>query len=66
MVDKGLEKFKQIYKDKFGEDLSDAETERIATRIINLYLVIYGERLGLPHGNTSTQVSDAESNATHS
>jgi len=66
MVDKGLEKFKSIYKDKFGEDLSDAESERIATRIINLYLVIYGERLGLPHGNTSTQINDVNENAKNS
>jgi len=61
MVDKiELEQFKKIYKDKFGENLSDSEAERIATRIINLYVVIYGERLGLKHRSTSPQVNNTK------
>ena len=32
-----LEEFKQIYKEEFGEDLTDAEAEEMATRVMRLY-----------------------------
>lgn len=37
-----LEKFKKLYRDKFGEDLSDAAALRKATALRNLYLAVYG------------------------
>jgi len=33
-----IEEFKQIYRDEFGEDLSDAEAHEMASRVMRLYL----------------------------
>ena len=38
---KAIEEFKEIYKQEFGEDLSDKEALEKATRVINLFQVIY-------------------------
>jgi len=36
-----LEEFKQIYKEEFGEDLTDAEAEEMATRVMRLYELLF-------------------------
>ncbi len=36
-----LEKFKRLYKERFKEELSDEETLRKATRLLNLYRAVY-------------------------
>jgi len=36
-----LEKFKQLYKEHFKEELSNDEVLRRATRLLNLYRAIY-------------------------
>ena len=36
-----LQEFKQIYREVFGEELDDAQAERRATRLLNLYGVIF-------------------------
>ncbi len=36
-----LEKFKQLYKEYFKEELSNDEALRRATRLLNLYRAIY-------------------------
>jgi len=36
-----LEKFKRLYKARFKEELSDEETLRKATRLLNLYRAVY-------------------------
>ena len=36
-----LEKFKEIYREAFKEDLSDVETLGKAQNIINLYEILY-------------------------
>lgn len=32
-----VEEFKKIYKEEFCEDLTDAEAEEMATRVVRLY-----------------------------
>jgi len=39
---KSLDKFKKLYKRRFKKELSDAEVLQRATRILNLYRIIYG------------------------
>ena len=34
-------KYKRLYKEKFGKDLSDQEALEQATKLINLFRVIY-------------------------
>jgi len=36
-----LDSFKQIYKEEFGEEISDAEARRVATKLVNLVKIIY-------------------------
>jgi hypothetical protein len=36
-----IEEFKQIYKEEFGEEISDQEAMEKAVRLINLMRVIY-------------------------
>ena len=36
-----LQEFKQIYRKVFHQDLNDAEAERRANRLLNLYGVIF-------------------------
>jgi len=36
-----LDSFKQIYKEEFGEEISDKEAHRVATKLINLFRIIY-------------------------
>jgi hypothetical protein len=36
-----LDRFKKIYLDEFGEDLSDEDAERKARLVLNLYLAVY-------------------------
>jgi hypothetical protein len=43
--EKGLEAFRQIYKDTFDEDLSQEEIEQKARSLLALYLAIYGSPL---------------------
>lgn len=38
---KAIDEFKTIYKEEFGEDLSDQEALDLSTRTINLFKVIY-------------------------
>lgn len=38
---KSLEKFKELYKKRFKEQLSDDEALRKATRLLNLYRTVY-------------------------
>lgn len=45
MDKKSLEKFNKLYRERFGEDLSDTETLKKATALINLYLAVYGQPL---------------------
>lgn len=39
--EKALKEFKEIYKEEFGEDISDEEAIDLGTRLINLFKVIY-------------------------
>ena len=55
LSDKSIQKFTNIYKRTFGEDLSDAEASRKATSILQIYLAVYGQ----PFENTNTQQTDA-------
>jgi hypothetical protein len=36
-----IDEFKQIYKEKFGKDIGDAEALESATKLINLMRIIY-------------------------
>jgi hypothetical protein len=36
-----LASFKQIYREEFGENISDAEAFRLASKFINLMKLIY-------------------------
>lgn len=56
MKEESVLKFKELYKKVFEEELSDSEASRHATRILNLYIAIYGERLGLTTKNSATKV----------
>jgi hypothetical protein len=51
---KTLKKFKDLYKKRFNEDLSDAEVSKKAAALLNLYLAVYGSLLE----NTDTQRSN--------
>jgi hypothetical protein len=48
-----IEKFKEIYKRNFGEEISEREALEKATRLINLYRAVYGPSLisGNPQGS---------------
>lgn len=37
-----LQKFKSLYEKHFGEKLSDEETSRKASYLINIYRAVYG------------------------
>lgn len=39
----GLEKFKKIYQQRFGEELDDAEALGRANSLLNIYLAVYGD-----------------------
>lgn len=41
-MNKELETFRQIYLQHFGEELTEEETEWRARKLLNLYLVVYG------------------------
>lgn len=36
-----LERFKAIYKEECGEEISDEEAYRIASKLLNLFRIIY-------------------------
>jgi len=36
-----LDEFKQIMKEDYGVELDDKETHRLATKVINLFKIIY-------------------------
>jgi len=38
-----LEKFKEIYKGTFNEELDDAEALGRANYLVNIYLAVYGD-----------------------
>jgi len=40
-----LEKFKKLYKERFGEELSDKVALDKATRLVNLYRAVYAPEL---------------------
>lgn len=40
-----LEKFKRLYKKRFGEELTDQVALDKATRLVNLYRAVYGPDL---------------------
>jgi hypothetical protein len=40
-----IEEFKQIYKKEFGEELSDQDATERATKLLDLYKVIYKSKL---------------------
>lgn len=44
-----LQEFKQIYRKVFGEELNDAEAERRANRLLNLYGVIFDHLTSTPN-----------------
>ncbi|MEK7144750.1 MAG: hypothetical protein AAB794_02755 [Patescibacteria group bacterium] len=44
-----LQEFKQIYRKVFGEELNDAEAERRANRLLNLYGVIFEHMTSIPN-----------------
>lgn len=37
-----IQKFKALYKQRFGEEISDAEATRLAQRGLNLYRAVFG------------------------
>jgi hypothetical protein len=37
-----LDKFKELYQDEFGENLSDEELERKSRMLFNFYKALYG------------------------
>jgi hypothetical protein len=39
--EKELKKFKEIYKNRFGKDISDQEALKSATNLLNLMKLIY-------------------------
>jgi len=41
---KSLEKFKKLYEKRFKEKISDQEALKRATRILNLYKLLYGPK----------------------
>jgi predicted nucleic acid-binding protein len=41
---KALEEFKELYKKRFRKDLSDEEVYRKASKILDLFEVIYGQK----------------------
>jgi len=42
MISKALlDEFKEIYRHQFNEDITDAEALELATKLINLYKIIY-------------------------
>ncbi len=41
-----LEEYKEIYKEDFGKDITDADAQEIITRVTMLYQVLYSP---LPH-----------------
>jgi len=43
---KAIEKFKKLYKKRFGEELSDKVALDKATRLVNLYRTVYGHVVG--------------------
>lgn len=43
--EKSLKKFKELYKEEFGEELSDQVALDKATRLLNLYRAIYAPQL---------------------
>jgi len=47
-----LEKFKKLYKERFKEELSDEETLRKATRLLNLYRAVY---IPFPQGGKNNE-----------
>jgi len=54
---KELEEFKQIYKNEFGEDLSDEEAREIAQRLLGFISLVYRP---LPEGNEPEVSSDID------
>ena len=41
---KALKEFREIYKEEFGEDLTDDEAEEIAMRVIKFFhILVYGK-----------------------
>lgn len=48
---KDLEEFKRIFKEDYGEDLSDKEAYHLATKVLGLFRVITRpEKEHYPHG----------------
>lgn len=41
---KSLEKFKKLYEKRFKEKISDQEALKRATRILNIYRLLYGPK----------------------
>jgi len=42
LTQRSLRKFKSLYEKYFGEKLSDKETERKASYLVNIYRAVYG------------------------
>ena len=41
---KAIQEFKKIYREEFGEDLTDSEAETIAMRVIRFFhILVYGK-----------------------
>ena len=50
--EKAVKEFQKIYRERFKEELSDAEASRLATSLLNLYRAIYG----LPYTEEEKQI----------
>jgi hypothetical protein len=52
-----IQEFKQIYRNKFGEELSDAEATRRANRLVNLYGAIFEHLIAQPEEKVKTHAA---------
>jgi hypothetical protein len=54
---KAMQEFKEIYKEEFGEDLSDADADETALRVLRLFSILLK-----PLGEGSTNATTGENN----
>ena len=49
LSDKAIQEFKSIYREEFGEDISDAEAEEAAERVLRFFEIILQPLPNPPH-----------------
>jgi hypothetical protein len=64
--DEALDEFVEIYRQEFGEDISQDEASEMAIRILTLYTLLSKKPPGLDEaGGAATQPGDGQAQVVH-